>query len=173
MTARVDPIPKEVREYQGRRAGVVTRTVAGAIDIGVVAVILVVGYSAYCVALFLLPPTGVNPKVPPLWVDFIIGYVVMALYLALSWYTGGRSYGCHVMGLRVVSRKGQRLPLLTSFLRAGFLVAFPAGFFWCAISRANRSVQDVVLRSSVIYDWDVRPHPHVPVSDAETDDQEN
>jgi uncharacterized RDD family membrane protein YckC len=157
MTAGIDPIPREAREYQGRRAGVVTRLAAGVIDIGVVALILIIGYLGVCIALFLLPPKGVDPPVPPLWLDLILGYVVMALYLAVSWRTGGRSYGCHVMGLRVVGRKGQRLRWATSVLRAAFLVAFPLGFFWVVISKANRSVQDVVLRSSVIYDWDVRP----------------
>jgi uncharacterized RDD family membrane protein YckC len=158
MTARVDPIPREVRDYQGRRAGVVTRNVAGIVDIVVVALFLVAAYLVYCAALFVLPPQGFDPQIPPFWLSLVIGYWVMTLYLALSWYTGGRSYGCHVMGLRVVNRKGNRLPLVTSLLRAGFLVFFPLGFYWVIVSPANRSVQDVVLRTSVIYDWDVRPN---------------
>jgi hypothetical protein len=35
-------------------------------------------------------------------------------------------------------------------------VAFPIGLAWAIISRRNRSVQDVVLRTIVIYDWSVR-----------------
>jgi hypothetical protein len=42
---------------------------------------------------------------------------------------------------------------VTALLRAAFCVFFPIGLLWCAGSRANRSVQDVVLRSSVVYDW--------------------
>jgi hypothetical protein len=38
-------------------------------------------------------------------------------------------------------------------LRSAFCVLFPIGLFWVAVSGANRSVQDVVLRSSVVYDW--------------------
>ena len=167
MTSRVDPIPREVREYQGRRAGVVTRNVAGIIDIAVVALLLVGAYFVYCAAIFILPPSGFDPQIPPFWLSWIVGYWVMALYLALLWYTSGRSYGCHVMGLRVVNWKGDRLRPITSLLRAAFLVAFPLGFYWVVISRANRSLQDVVLRSSVIYDWDVRPQPHVHVDEDE------
>ena len=57
------------------------------------------------------------------------------------------------MGLRVVNYKGVRLRPVTSLLRAAFCVFFPIGLLWCAGSRANRSIQDVVLRSSVVYDW--------------------
>ena len=40
-----------------------------------------------------------------------------------------------------------------AFLRAAFVIALPVGLFWVLVSGANRSVQDVVLRTSVIYDW--------------------
>jgi uncharacterized RDD family membrane protein YckC len=165
MTARVDPIPREARDFQGRRAGVVTRNVAGIIDIVVTALFLVGGYLVYCAAIFVMPPNGFDPQIPPFWVTLLVGYWVMTFYLGFSWSTGGRSYGCHVMGLRVVNRKGNRLPLITSLLRAGFLVFFPLGFYWVVISPANRSVQDVVLRTSVIYDWDVRPNHQRRVAD--------
>ena len=98
----------------------------------------------------------------------------------------GRTYGCHVLGLRVVSYRGSRMRPLGALLRAVFCVFFPIGLLWCAASRANRSVQDVVLRTSVVYDWEPgspvaaptrgsresglpRPHgrPHVTCSSAE------
>jgi hypothetical protein len=44
MSAHVDPVPREARPYQGHRAGLVTRTAAAAIDIGVVAIALGVTY---------------------------------------------------------------------------------------------------------------------------------
>ena len=163
MTTGVDPIPREARGFQGKRAGVVTRFVAGAVDIGVTALILVIGYVGICVGAFLLPPPGFATPSISAAPAIVIGYVVMTLYLTLTWFTGGRSYGCHLMGLRVVGWRGRRIRLVTALLRAGFLVAFPIGFFWVIISPANRSIQDVVLRTSVVYDWDVRPRirPHV------------
>jgi ribose/xylose/arabinose/galactoside ABC-type transport system permease subunit len=33
------------------------------------------------------------------------------------------------------------------------MIAFPIGLLWCGVSASRRSVQDVVLRTSVIYDW--------------------
>lgn len=157
MSGRVDPIPKEARDFQGRRAGLVTRVAAAALDFGVMAVALLAAYLLVCAVIFFAPPRGFDPPIPPLWLDLIVWHVVVVIYLATAWNRGGRSYGCHVMGLRVVGRKGRLLPVVPALLRAAFCVLFPIGLLWVAFSRANRSVQDVVLRTSVVYDWDVRP----------------
>jgi uncharacterized RDD family membrane protein YckC len=161
MTARVDPVPQEAREFQGRRAGLVTRAAAACIDIGVVALALVVAYLGFVVVLFLVPPGGLQLPVPPLWLDLVAGPVVLTLYLTVSWHRGGRTYGGLVMGLRVVNRRTRDPGLMTALLRAALNVAFPLGLAWVAISRQNRSIQDVVLGTSVIYDWKIRPR--VPV----------
>ncbi len=157
MTARVDPIPQEARVFQGRRAGLVTRAAAAGIDIGVVVIVLIVAYLGFVVVVFLVPPGGFEMPVPPLWLDLVAGTVVMTLYLAVWWHRGGRTYGCHVMGLRVVDRRGGDPSLVMALLRAAFNVAFPLGLAWVVLGRQNRSIQDVVLGTSVIYDWDVRP----------------
>ena len=157
MTARVDPIPQEAREFQGRRAGLVSRSAAACIDIGTVFLALLVAYLGFVVVLFLLPPGGLQLPVPPLWLDLVVGPVVLMLYLTVSWHRGGRTYGDLVMGLRVVNRRTRDPGPVTAFLRAAFNVAFPLGLAWVVISRQNRSIQDVVLGTSVVYDWKVRP----------------
>ncbi len=160
MTAHVDPIPKEARAFQGRRAGLVTRSVAAGIDIGVVVLALIVAYLGVVVVIFLVPPGGFEMPVPPVWLDLVVGYLVMTLYLTASWHNGGRTYGCHGMGLRVIDRQGRDPSIGTALLRAVFNVVFPLGLVWVGVSRQNRSIQDLVLRTSVIYDWDVRPRSH-------------
>ena len=82
-------------------------------------------------------------------------------YLAVSWVGSGRTYGNHVMGLRVVNRHGRRLRAFVALLRAVCYVIFPLGLLWVLVSGHNRSLQDLVLRTSVIYDWDVRPCRHL------------
>jgi uncharacterized RDD family membrane protein YckC len=57
------------------------------------------------------------------------------------------------MGVRVVSRKGERIGWGGAAVRSAFCAVFPFGLLWVIVSGANRSVQDVVLRTSVIYDW--------------------
>ncbi len=78
-------------------------------------------------------------------------------YLWLSWWLLGRSYGKHVMGIRVAGRRGRKLGPIRALGRAAFCVVFPIGFFWCVISPRRHSIQDIAVYSAVTYDW--RPHP--------------
>jgi uncharacterized RDD family membrane protein YckC len=88
---------------------------------------------------------------------YAVGALLLILYLAVSWMGNGRTYGDHVMGLRVVNRQGRRLHPLGALARAALYVIFPIGLLWVLISGQNRSLQDLVLRTSVIYDWEVHP----------------
>jgi uncharacterized RDD family membrane protein YckC len=60
------------------------------------------------------------------------------------------------MGLRVVNFRGQRVRWAGAVLRAAFCVTVPIGLFWAILSPRDRSIQDVVLRTSVVYDWSAR-----------------
>jgi uncharacterized RDD family membrane protein YckC len=93
----------------------------------------------------------------PFVVVLIVGGALLTIYLTLGWAYTGRTYGDHVLGLRVVDHRGERLPLWLAFARALFCVFVPIGLFWASVNRHNRSVQDIVLRTSVVYDWQV-PH---------------
>jgi|tagenome__1003787_1003787.scaffolds.fasta_scaffold20268602_2 uncharacterized RDD family membrane protein YckC len=158
MTTRVQPIPQEARAFQGRRAGLVTRAAAACIDIALVVLALILAYLVFVVVVvFLVPPRGLQVSVPPLWLELVVVTSAITLYLTLCWHRGGRTYGGLVMGLRVVNRRDRSLGLGMAFLRAAFTVVFPLGLAWVAVSRRNRSIQDVVLGTSVVYDWKVRP----------------
>jgi uncharacterized RDD family membrane protein YckC len=63
------------------------------------------------------------------------------------------------MGLRVLNRSGDSMRPVGALLRALFCVAFPFGLLWIVVSAENRSLQDVVLRTSVVYDWHRRLSP--------------
>ena len=163
MSAHVDPIPREARPFQGHRAGLVTRTAAAAIDFGIVIIALGVCYFGVSAFLFVLDPRTFNAlPAPPPWLLYSAGCLLLIVYVGVSWMGSGRTYGNHVMGLRVVNRKGNRLHPLASFVRAALYAIFPIGLFWVLVSGHNRSLQDLVVRTSVIYDWDVRPLPQPP-----------
>jgi uncharacterized RDD family membrane protein YckC len=149
-------VPREARPYQGHRAGLVSRLVAAGIDLAVTLATLIVVYAAWTTLVFILDPRGFSFPKPTLLLDWLVGMIVLTIYLTAAWSTTGRTYGQHVMGLRVVNVHGGRLRVWTAFLRAVFCVAFPVGLFWVAVSRENRSLQDVLLRTSVIHDWLVR-----------------
>jgi uncharacterized RDD family membrane protein YckC len=157
MSAHIDPVPREARPFQGHRAGLVTRTAAGAIDVGIVIIALGVCYLGVFAVLFLLDPRNFTAPRPSPFVAYAAGSLLLTLYLAVSWMGNGRTYGDHVMGLRVVSHRGRRLHPLLALARAAIYVIFPIGLLWVVVSGQNRSLQDLVLRTSVIYDWGVRP----------------
>ena len=154
----LSPVPKEVRAYQGETAGVVTRMVANVIDALVVAAMAAACYIGLVSVKFLLDPRSFT------WPDghFLAGLTftlsLSVIYLWLCWWLLGRSYGKHVMGIRVAGRHGHRLGPVRALGRASFCVFFPIGFFWCIISPRRHSIQDIAVYSAVVYDW----MPHVP-----------
>ncbi|MGZ4651200.1 MAG: RDD family protein [Kineosporiaceae bacterium] len=145
-------VPAPARPVQGRRAGVVTRVLADTVDAAVVAAILVAGYLGVSATLFLWQSWAFSFPTPSFLLMLVLGGIVAVLYLTASWATTGRSYGKHLLGLRVVGPFG-RLRVAGAFLRAVLCVLVPIGVLWVAVSRENRSLQDVVLRTSVVYDW--------------------
>ncbi len=149
----VTPIPAEARDVQGHRAGPVTRVVAAVIDAVVVAVMVAGGYLTWVGVIWLLDPRGFHLPNTSAFFNLTVVLGVLTGYLALGWATTGRTYGAHVMGLRVVNHRGRRLPVLTALVRAAFCTVFPIGLLWCAVNRNQRSVQDMVLRTSVLHDW--------------------
>lgn len=162
----VSPVPREARPYQGKRAGVVTRMVAAAIDGVVVTILLLTGYAAFSITIFLIDPR--NFRFPDVGLLFSLtsAFCVLVVYQALAWWLVGRTYGGRVMGLRVVSFRGRRQRLSGALVRSLFCAVFPIGLLWVAVSRENRSVQDMVLRTSVIYDWQPKaPQPPGPGGD--------
>ena len=152
----IDPVPVEARPYQGRRAGIVSRILACSIDFAVVLVVLASAYIGWAALLFLVNPTGFTFPSVTLLMGLIVGGAFLFVYLTMLWTTTGKTYGDHVLGLRVVNFRGDRVHFIGGVLRAAFCVFFPIGLFWCVVSSENRSVQDVVLRTSVIYDWKPR-----------------
>jgi uncharacterized RDD family membrane protein YckC len=149
----VSPVPREARPFQGEAAGVVSRLIANAIDGVVVAVVLVGGYLGFNGVLFLIDPRGFQFTGATVFASIATASVAMLLYFTATWATTGRTYGDHVMGLRVVNHHRQRVRPLPALIRAALCIIFPIGLLWCALSRSRRSVQDALLRTSVIYEW--------------------
>ena len=147
----------EARALQGHRAGFASRAMADVVDLGVAWLLGLLALAAAGVVRYLLtgPPLGL--PVLPNWLDAIAGSVVAVVYLTLSWAATGRSVGKQLAGLRVLDRRGRRLSLWRSFARAVLYVLFPAGLLWVLASRSNASVQDLIVRTAVVYDWAYHP----------------
>ncbi len=153
----LSPVPKEARPYQGAPAGLVTRVVANTIDTLVVAAMMAACYAGWVSVLFLLDPQSFTfPDTS--FLDFLtVAFILATLYLWLSWWLVGRTYGDHLMGIRVTGRHRPRLGPLRALARAALCAFFPIGLFWCIVSPRRRSAQDIAVFSQVVYDWMPRP----------------
>jgi uncharacterized RDD family membrane protein YckC len=162
----VDAVPVEARPFQGLRAGVVTRTLANTVDFAVAVGVVAAGYLSWCVVLFVVDARDFSFPKPSFLFLLTCGELVLFVYFSSAWATTGRTYGNHLMGLRVVNYRGERMRWAGAAARAVFCLVFPIGLFWAVVSATNRSLQDTVLRTSVIYDWTTRrPAQERPVAD--------
>lgn len=134
-----------------------TRVFASVIDLGVVIGIVAAIYGGVAAAAFLIKPSAFHWPDRLAWGFPVVGLVILVPYLTFCWSTTGRTYGDSVLGVRVVNHRGERLRFAGAVLRALACAVFPIGLFWVAVSPHNRSLQDIVLRTSVIYDWTPRP----------------
>ena len=148
-------LPVAARAMQGERAGLFTRAIAAVIDVVITgAIVLGIWIAAW---LFLLVfSSSATSSLPVPGYFLLSGYVVLWAYWTGFWATSGRSPGQSLMGIRVLDRHDHRPSWGLAALRAAFCVVFQVGIVWIVVSRRNRSVQDVVLRTSVIHDWSSR-----------------
>lgn len=149
-------IPREARELQGQRAGIVTRVVAAGVDALLVGLVLLGAYLGWAGLLFLLDPRTFSFPDFRLFASLLVGAIVLGLYLTAAWAVSGRTYGNLLMGLRVTGVHGGDVGLVRAGVRATFYVLFPIGLLWVVLDPRQRSIQDRVLGTAVVYDWKPR-----------------
>ena len=161
-------IPRQARPFQGHHAGVVTRCVAAAVDTALVAVVLLGAYAVVAGVRFLLNPRHFHLPDLPLDGSVAVGAVVLGCYLTAAWALSGRTYGDLLMGLRVVTVQGDGVGWLRAAGRAAAYLVLPIGLLWVAVDPHCRSLQDLVLRTVVVYDWQPHGngHPLAPLIDS-------
>ncbi len=153
----ISPVPREARPFQGAPAGIVTRVVANTVDTLVVAAAMALCYAGWVSVVFLINPQGFSfPSTSFLGV-LSVAFFFSTTYLWLSWWLVGRTYGGHLMGIRVTGRHRPRLGPMRALARAALCAFFPIGLFWCIVSPKRRSAQDIAVFSQVVYDWMPRP----------------
>jgi uncharacterized RDD family membrane protein YckC len=135
----------------GSRAGLVTRSLANVVDLVVVVLVVVGGYLAVAATRFLTGPATFSFPIVSAQTLLLAGLCVQALYFTATWAVVGGTYGNRLLGLRVGDDRGRRLGWGRSAVRAVLCTVFPIGLLWVLVSRENRSVQDVLLRTSVVY----------------------
>ena len=150
-----------------RPAGIVTRALACAVDILVVALLASGTYLGWAFFKLLIDPKNFSWPETGIWLSMIGLMGLAVVYLTFFWATSGRTMGGTLMGVRVVGPRHRVMRFAGSLIRAFFCVVFPIGLFWALVDSRRRSLQDVVLRTKVIYDWSSKPPEPIPaVKDA-------
>jgi uncharacterized RDD family membrane protein YckC len=164
-TASTRAFPRGAAERQGLRAGVVSRLAAAVIDLLSAVVLLVITYAGYAGFRFLRDARSFTWPQTSFDEALAVGAIIVVVMFTTSWSSTGRSTGMRLLGLRLVGRDGMTIGPARSFLRAVACLVFPLGLCWSAVSARNASLQDLLFRTSVIYDWRM----HVPA--ARTDER--
>jgi uncharacterized RDD family membrane protein YckC len=158
----VETIPIEARSFQGESAGLVTRVAANIIDVAVVILGLVAVYLGIAAVMFLRQGARFTFPIVTYRGAFVAGFLALVVYFTVLWDAAGRTYGDRILGLRVQTRTGQDVGFVRAGVRAVLCALFPLLLVWVAVSRNNRSVQDLVVGTSVIYDWSATRQPASP-----------
>lgn len=151
MTQSEKPVTAKGIEH--RPAGIVTRVAAMGIDMGIVILLGSVVYMTVAAARLVWSPTTFSWPEVSFFLTIVVEFTIAVLYLTGSWAMTGRSYGATLLGLRVLSRHGKIPGWALAFVRAVLCLFFPVGLFWVVLSPERRSIQDVMLRTVVVYDW--------------------
>jgi uncharacterized RDD family membrane protein YckC len=144
---------ERIRSVQGHTAGFVSRFFATVVDIIVLFVIgfLVVAFVA--LVRWVTTSHGFHLERPNEVVAGVVGFVLSVAYFGYFWGTTGRTLGEQFFGLRSVTKAGARIPWAAALLRSVLMTLFPIGVLWVLVSRRNASVQDLICRTAVVYDW--------------------
>ena len=135
-------------------AGVVTRSVALAIDVVVIVAVLAVltGFGALISSL-------VGPLRPTWLVDVLVGSgstIVAGGYLTLFWSLAGRTPGMHLLGVRVQRPGGAPPSVARSVVRTigTWLAIVPmfAGYLPVLFDRRRRGLPDYLASTEVVYE---------------------
>jgi uncharacterized RDD family membrane protein YckC len=145
-----------VERLQYMPAGLISRFTASAVDMVVIVLIAGATYAITAGAIFLIDPRSFHWPNGIGWTIPLATAVIGLPYLTLSWCIAGRTVGDNLFGLRVLTRHRQRVGFLRAVLRAFVCLLFPLGLLWIPFSRKRYSLQDIVLRTAVVYDWGLR-----------------
>ncbi|WP_227982584.1 RDD family protein [Nocardia spumae] len=144
-----------------RPAGIVTRSIASGIDVAVVLAIMAAIYVGLAFARLLFSPQDFRWPDAGAVLSMGIFLTVSVLYLTGCWAVSGRTVGAVLMGLRLVTRHGELMGWPRALVRAVLCVMFAFGLLWVVVDSHRHSLQDILLRTTVVYDWHPEPYPRV------------
>jgi len=167
--------PIQKQNLQGYYAGIVSRFAAFILDIAIINLILLLISWFISISLALLhyiSTLGINFDTIPYiqaFINFLLNPIFIAIFvngvifvyftffIVFSGHTPGKAF----MGLRVVTKSGEKISFFRSVLR--FFAYIPTilslglGFFWILLDDQRQAWHDTISNTLVIYIWDARP----------------
>jgi uncharacterized RDD family membrane protein YckC len=141
------------QQLQGLRAGFFSRAVASGTDVVLVFCVYVGAVVVTSIVWDLFFSHSVSVAVPPHWLNELLVWILLVVYLTAGWRLAGRTLGKQMMGLRVVCSDGSRLGFWRAFLRAVLCATFFPVLLLALVNRRNRGLEDVAFGTVVAYDW--------------------
>jgi uncharacterized RDD family membrane protein YckC len=141
------------QNFQGLRAGFVSRAVASGTDVVLVLCAYVVGVVIVSIAWDLFFSTMVSIAVPPHWLNELSIWILLVVYLTAGWWSSGRTLGKQILGLRVVRSDRSQLRFWRALFRALLCASFFPVLLLALVNRRNRGLEDLAAGTVVIYDW--------------------
>ncbi len=147
-----------------RYAGLVSRGVARALDMVLLA-LLIAGGSWLVRQFFGIDPEHCSPDTG--WwhlrarvcryfpyVVPVAGVIIPPLYRIIFFVIAGQTLGMGVMGLRLLREDGRRVRMRQALKRvAAFYVTLGLGSFLIPLTARRRALHDIVAGTVVVYDW--------------------
>jgi len=96
---------------------------------------------------------SISVAVPPHWLNELLVWILLVVYLTGGWWSTGRTLGKQMIGLRVVRSDGSPLRFLRALFRALLCASFFPALLLALVNGRNRGLEDVAFRTVVIYDW--------------------
>jgi uncharacterized RDD family membrane protein YckC len=157
--------PIQEKQAPLRRAGLVSRATADVIDFVVVGLVFALVLLGIALARYLLGNGPFELPRPNIGVSSTAEYLLLVVYLAWGWASTGRTPGKALLGLRVVTARGERLHPSRAIARAVICALFPIFLAWVLVSRKNAGIHDLLLGTTVVYDWRPRTAPRSGAAD--------
>ena len=157
------------QQLQGLRAGFISRAVASGADVVLVLCAYVVGVILVSITWDLFFSKSISVADPPHWLNALLAWILLVVYLTAGWWSSGRTLGKQMLGLRVVRPDGSPLRFWRALFRALLCATFFPVLLLTLVNRRNRGLEDVAFGTAVTYDW--LPSSYEPQGEPTTDAQ--
>ena len=153
------PAPEMTVGRQGHYAGLISRLVAFAADVGASWGLYTLGIALFDTAFKLVVGRSYN-----LTNHQVLALVLLGLwefvYFSYQWAVSGKTLGMAVFGLQVVTTQGGPIGVRQAVVRTLALTASlafpPIAFLGIVYQRERRAFDDLVAGTAVVYCWDAR-----------------